>query len=163
LLDNEFQRLSGRQNPGAGRPTKLYRRSGRELSVTLPERRYATWPRTPGQPRRTPLADFRAHLGDRTSPPGPKDTWIGEIVIHGADIRGPLGIRQQTPIPTVRRVADFYRGSNLIVGAKNRIAGLTLRDRHRLGPRHRSRGHRPAAAAGPGHDRPATRPDRPDR
>lgn len=72
------------------------------------------------------LADFRAHLGDRTSPPGPADTWIGEIVIHGADIRGPLGIPQQTPIPTVRRVADFYQGSNLIVGAKDRIAGLTL-------------------------------------
>ena len=40
FLDTEFQRLSGRQGPGAGRPTKLYRRSGRELSVTLPERRY---------------------------------------------------------------------------------------------------------------------------
>jgi uncharacterized protein (TIGR03083 family) len=73
------------------------------------------------------LADFRAHLGDHTSPPGPKDTWIGEIVIHGADIRRPLGIHQRTPIPTVQRVADFYQGSNLIVGAKSRIAGLTLR------------------------------------
>ena len=40
LLDTEFRRLSGRRGPGAGRPTKLYRRSGRELSVTLPERRY---------------------------------------------------------------------------------------------------------------------------
>ena len=40
LLDTDFQRLSGRQGPGAGRPTKLYRRSGRELSVTLPARRY---------------------------------------------------------------------------------------------------------------------------
>ena len=40
LLDVEFQRLSGRRGPGAGRPTKLYRRSGRELSVTLPARRY---------------------------------------------------------------------------------------------------------------------------
>lgn len=40
LLDTEFQRLSGRKGPGAGRPTKLYRRSGRELSVTLPARRY---------------------------------------------------------------------------------------------------------------------------
>src|SRR6476659_5833525 len=40
LLDTEFQRLTGRQGPGAGRPTKLYRRSSRQLSVTLPERRY---------------------------------------------------------------------------------------------------------------------------
>ncbi|MEO7980770.1 MAG: helix-turn-helix domain-containing protein [Sporichthyaceae bacterium] len=40
LLDTEFKRLSGRQGPGAGRPTKLYRRSTRELSVTLPQRHY---------------------------------------------------------------------------------------------------------------------------
>src|SRR5215213_10833305 len=40
LLDTSFKRLSERQGPGAGRPTKLYTRSGRQLSVTLPERRY---------------------------------------------------------------------------------------------------------------------------
>jgi predicted ArsR family transcriptional regulator len=40
LLDVEFRRLTGRSGPGAGRPSKLYRRSNRELSVTLPERRY---------------------------------------------------------------------------------------------------------------------------
>jgi predicted ArsR family transcriptional regulator len=40
LLDITYKRLSERQGPGAGRPTKLYRRSGRQLSVTLPERRY---------------------------------------------------------------------------------------------------------------------------
>jgi predicted ArsR family transcriptional regulator len=40
LLSTTFQRLTGRTGPGAGRPTKLYRRSGREVSVTLPERRY---------------------------------------------------------------------------------------------------------------------------
>ena len=73
------------------------------------------------------LAEFRAHLDDRTSPPGPRDTWIGEIVIHSADIRRPLGIDYRPPTPTVLRVADFYKGSNLIVGAKSRVAGLTLR------------------------------------
>ena len=40
LLATEFKRLSGRQGPGAGRPTKLYRPSARELSVTVPARRY---------------------------------------------------------------------------------------------------------------------------
>lgn len=73
------------------------------------------------------LADLRDHLSDRTSPPGPTDSWIGEIVIHGADIRRPLGIPQRTPTATVLRVADFYTRSDLIVGAKSRIAGLTLR------------------------------------
>lgn len=40
LLETEFRRLSGRSGPGAGRPTKLYRRSARQLTVTLPERHY---------------------------------------------------------------------------------------------------------------------------
>ena len=40
LLDVEFRRLSGRSGPGAGRPTKLYRRSSRQLSVMLPPRHY---------------------------------------------------------------------------------------------------------------------------
>jgi predicted ArsR family transcriptional regulator len=40
LLDVEFRRLTGRSGPGAGRPSKLYRRSDKELSVSLPERRY---------------------------------------------------------------------------------------------------------------------------
>jgi predicted ArsR family transcriptional regulator len=40
LLETSFRRLSGRVGPGAGRPAKLYRRSTRQLEVTLPERRY---------------------------------------------------------------------------------------------------------------------------
>jgi predicted ArsR family transcriptional regulator len=40
LLEVEFRRLSGRSGPGAGRPSKLYRRSSREFAVTLPPRRY---------------------------------------------------------------------------------------------------------------------------
>ncbi len=40
LLEVEFRRLSGRSGPGAGRPAKLYRRSEREIAVSLPERRY---------------------------------------------------------------------------------------------------------------------------
>jgi predicted ArsR family transcriptional regulator len=40
LLDVEFRRLTGRSGPGAGRPSKLYRRAAREVQVSLPERRY---------------------------------------------------------------------------------------------------------------------------
>jgi predicted ArsR family transcriptional regulator len=40
LLEVEFRRLTGRVGPGAGRPAKLYRRSTREISVTLPDREY---------------------------------------------------------------------------------------------------------------------------
>lgn len=40
LLETTYRRLSGRTGPGAGRPAKLYRRSGRQLDVTLPPREY---------------------------------------------------------------------------------------------------------------------------
>jgi predicted ArsR family transcriptional regulator len=40
LLVTEFRRLSGRRGPGAGRTAKLYRRSARQVAVTVPERHY---------------------------------------------------------------------------------------------------------------------------
>src|SRR6476620_11644337 len=40
LLDVDYQRRSGRTGPGAGRPAKLYRRSAREVAVSLPRRNY---------------------------------------------------------------------------------------------------------------------------
>jgi len=40
LLETEFRRLSGRTGPGAGRPSKLYRRVDATIAVSLPERRY---------------------------------------------------------------------------------------------------------------------------
>jgi predicted ArsR family transcriptional regulator len=40
LLDVEHRRLSGRSGPGAGRPAKLYRRSGATVAVSVPPRRY---------------------------------------------------------------------------------------------------------------------------
>ena len=40
LLEVEYRRLSGKSGPGAGRPSKLYRRADREFTVSLPPRRY---------------------------------------------------------------------------------------------------------------------------
>jgi predicted ArsR family transcriptional regulator len=40
LLDVVFERRTGRSGPGAGRPSKLYRRAACDVSVSLPERRY---------------------------------------------------------------------------------------------------------------------------
>jgi predicted ArsR family transcriptional regulator len=40
LLEASFRRLSGRTGPGAGRPAKLYRRSSRQVEVSLPHREY---------------------------------------------------------------------------------------------------------------------------
>src|SRR5258707_229507 len=38
------------------------------------------------------LARFKAHINDTTAPPGPVITWLGETIVHGEDIRRPLGI-----------------------------------------------------------------------
>ena len=73
------------------------------------------------------LANFKSILDSRKSPPGPKDTWLGEVVVHSSDIRRPLGIDHQFPTDAAVEVADFFKGSNLIIGAKKRIAGLQLR------------------------------------
>ncbi len=40
LLRASYRRLSGREGPGAGRPSKLYGRSEQRLEVSLPPRRY---------------------------------------------------------------------------------------------------------------------------
>ena len=81
---------------------------------------------TEGGPAQT-LARFREILDRTTSPPGPKTTWVGEVVVHGEDIRRPLGIKHTYPADALTSVADFYKGSNLLIGAKNRISGLELR------------------------------------
>jgi len=73
------------------------------------------------------LTAFRANADSKKSPPGPVDSWLGETLIHGEDIRRPLGIAHTYPTDAVVRTLDFYKKSNLIVGAKKRIAGLTLR------------------------------------
>jgi uncharacterized protein (TIGR03083 family) len=73
------------------------------------------------------LAEFRAHITDTTSPPGPKETWLGEVVLHAEDIRRPLGIAHSYDAEALRRIAEFYKGSNAVAGAKKRTKGLCLR------------------------------------
>jgi uncharacterized protein (TIGR03083 family) len=72
------------------------------------------------------LATFRERAGSKKHPPGPTDTWLGETIVHSEDIRRPLGIKREYPVDALKQVADFYKGSNLIIGAKKRIAGLKL-------------------------------------
>jgi uncharacterized protein (TIGR03083 family) len=72
------------------------------------------------------LASFRSLIGATTHPPGPVEAMVGEAIIHSEDIRRPLGIKRDYPMEAVIRVGDFYKNSNLIVGAKSRITGLQL-------------------------------------
>jgi uncharacterized protein (TIGR03083 family) len=73
------------------------------------------------------LARFAAEVEASKHPPGPNDTWLGETLVHSEDIRRPLGIAHTYPADAAVQVANFYKGSNLLIGSKSRIAGLTLR------------------------------------
>lgn len=79
-----------------------------------------------GRPGET-LDRFRSLIDASTAPPGPVDSWLGETIVHATDIRWPLGIDHRFPVDAVARVASFYRGSNTLIGAKRRIAGVSLR------------------------------------
>ncbi len=72
------------------------------------------------------LAEFTRVLSRRTTPPGPVDAMVGEVIVHPEDIRRALGITHAYSKDAAVRAADFYKSSNLLIGAKNRIAGLTL-------------------------------------
>jgi len=73
------------------------------------------------------LARFDAVQTSVKHPPGPADTMLGETIIHSEDIRRALGISHAYPTQAVVRAADFFKGSNLLIGTKSRIAGLRLR------------------------------------
>ncbi len=70
-------------------------------------------------------------LDARTSttnhPPAPVMAMLGEIVVHGEDIRRPLGLEHKSPDAALVALADSWKRTNLLIGAKRRIAGLKLR------------------------------------
>ncbi|HEY3004195.1 MAG TPA: maleylpyruvate isomerase family mycothiol-dependent enzyme [Kribbellaceae bacterium] len=70
---------------------------------------------------------LRSRIDARTGPPGPTVSWLGETIVHGEDVFRALGPYRDHPVEHVIAVADFYKNSNLLIGAKNRIAGVTLR------------------------------------
>ena len=72
------------------------------------------------------VALYRSRVGARTAPPGPATSWLGETIVHGEDIFRALGGYRDHQIGHVTAVADFYAGSNLLIGAKNRVAGVRL-------------------------------------
>ena len=72
------------------------------------------------------LSRFTSVVNAPGHPPGPNDSWLGETLVHAEDIRRPLGICHAYPTECAVQLANFYQGSNLLIGAKKRIGGLTL-------------------------------------
>ncbi len=80
-----------------------------------------------GDSPRATLAEFRDRQHSTSCPPGPKVTWLGEVIVHSEDIRRPLGISHTYPPAAVRKVIDFYTGTDLVLGTKSRIKELRLK------------------------------------
>jgi uncharacterized protein (TIGR03083 family) len=70
---------------------------------------------------------LRSRTTTTNGPPAPPVTMLGEIVVHGEDIRLPLGITATTPPAAVTACLQMYAKSSFPVGTKRRIAGLQLR------------------------------------
>jgi uncharacterized protein (TIGR03083 family) len=74
--------------------------------------------------------DLVARLRSRTTttnrPAAPTIAMLGEIVTHGGDIRMALGLQHRPDDAALVAVAENYRRTNLLIGAKKRIARLHL-------------------------------------
>jgi uncharacterized protein (TIGR03083 family) len=73
------------------------------------------------------LGLFESVITSEKGPPGPPETNLGETLVHADDIRRALGIPHDYPTDAVIAVADFYKRSNLIIGGKRRVTGVTLK------------------------------------
>jgi uncharacterized protein (TIGR03083 family) len=73
------------------------------------------------------LERLRAVVSRRTTPPAPLDSRLVEEVVHGEDIRRPLGVRRDYPTETVERaLVHQLRTPVALGGGKQRAAGLRL-------------------------------------
>jgi uncharacterized protein (TIGR03083 family) len=73
------------------------------------------------------VARLRARTATTNHPPAPVIAMLGEIVVHGEDIRRPLGLQHPYAEAALVAVANNYKKTNLLIGSKRRIAGLRLR------------------------------------
>jgi predicted ArsR family transcriptional regulator len=90
LLDAVYARPEGRGGPGAGRPAKLYRRSDREIAVTIPERRYELASRL--------LAEAIVAVADRAESPELLGALDDAAAAHGTALASTLEPAADDPL-----------------------------------------------------------------
>jgi uncharacterized protein (TIGR03083 family) len=72
------------------------------------------------------IGRLRSRLTTTNGPPAPVMTMLGEIVVHGEDIRHPLGITSAIGEEALRACLGMYKTANFPVGTKKRIDSLRL-------------------------------------
>ncbi len=69
---------------------------------------------------------LRARTTTTNGPPAPVVTMLGEAVVHGEDLRRPLGIAGSISDDASIACLDMYKTAVFPIGAKKRIHGLRL-------------------------------------
>ncbi|GAA1764257.1 maleylpyruvate isomerase family mycothiol-dependent enzyme [Kocuria aegyptia] len=72
------------------------------------------------------LRRFRAVAGSTVAPSKDTAAWLGEVVVHGQDVRRPLGLPRTPPTEAVTAVARFFAGRDFAVPSRSAAAGLRL-------------------------------------
>ena len=69
---------------------------------------------------------FDAIIDSNRKPPGPAYVALGEVMVHGEDIRRPLGARGDHAPAALTTLAELYRKTGAPLRAKKRLVGLKL-------------------------------------
>ncbi|MGW5451057.1 maleylpyruvate isomerase family mycothiol-dependent enzyme [Nocardia sp. NPDC003979] len=72
------------------------------------------------------LERFRAIVDSTTAPSGDTAAWLGEVVVHGQDIRRPLGLTTTPSIEATTAVAEFFADRDFTVPSRTLTEGLRL-------------------------------------
>src|SRR3954467_15514087 len=70
---------------------------------------------------------FDEIIDSNRKPPGPAYVALGEVMVHGEDIRRPLGARGDHSPDALVTLAELYKKTGAPLRAKKRVAGLSMR------------------------------------
>ena len=69
---------------------------------------------------------FDAIIDSDRKPPGPAYVALGEVMVHGEDIRRPLGAKGEHAPENLTTLAELYKKTGAPLRAKKRLVGLRL-------------------------------------
>jgi uncharacterized protein (TIGR03083 family) len=83
--------------------------------------------RSRGQLTRAEIADrLRQRTTTTNHPPAPVLAMLGEVVVHGEDIRRPAGVQGEVDDDAANACLEMYTKASFPVGGRKRIGGLRL-------------------------------------
>jgi uncharacterized protein (TIGR03083 family) len=69
---------------------------------------------------------YDAIIDSNRKPPGPAYVALGEVMVHGEDIRRPLGVKGEHPAEHLTTLAELYKKTGAPLRGKERVVGLKL-------------------------------------